>query len=141
MDFVPDMRMQVSGSNNPLREKTFDFLLSLMESRDQLRMNHWQTTSYAEHKWTDKLIEDLSDFVDDIGEAALGTFGRPTITTKSCSVSDINIFPSKKVLEKLELEVHEMLAEFKVTEHEGIIALLGELEAKVQKYKFLSTLE
>ena len=136
-----DLGMQDTGWSVSLQEKTFDFLLNLMEYRDQLRMNHWQTTSYAEHKWTDKLNADLTGFVDDIGEAALGVFGRPTITTKSCSVSDINMFPSKKVLEKLEADVHEMLAEYKVTEHEGIIALLGELEAKVQKYKYLSTLE
>lgn len=129
------------GFNSSLQEKTFDFLLNLMEYRDQLRMNHWQTTSYAEHKWTDKLIGNLTDFVDSIGESALGVFGRPTITTKSCSVSDINMCPSKKVLEKMEADVHEMLAEFKVTEHEGIVAQLGELEATVQKYKYLSTLE
>jgi DNA-binding ferritin-like protein len=133
--------MQDTGWNIPLQEKTFDFLVNLMGYRDQLRMNHWQTTSYAEHKWTDKLIGDLTDFIDDIGESTLGVFGRPTITTKSCSISDINMFPSKKVLEKLECDVHEMLAEFKVTKHEGIIAQLGELEATVQKYKFLSTLE
>ena len=141
MDFISDMRMQVSGSENPLREKTFAFLLKLMENRDQLRMNHWQTTSYAEHKWTDNLMGDLTDYIDSIGEATLGALGRPTINTSSCSISDINMCPSKKVLEKLESDVKEMLEEYKITEHEGIVALLGELDAIVQKFKFLSTLE
>ena len=136
-----ELGMQDTGWNVSLQEKTFDFLLNLMSYRDQLRMNHWQTTSYAEHKMTDGLIGELTDYIDSIGEATLGAFGRPTITTKSCSISDINMFPSKKVLEKAEADVHEMLAEYKVTEHEGIIALLGELEAIVQKFKYLSTLE
>lgn len=133
--------MQDLNFNSSLQEKTFDFLLNLMEYRDQLRMNHWQTTSYAEHKMTDGLIGEVTAYVDSIGEAALGVFGRPTITTKSCSISDINMCPSKKVLESLEGDVLEMLAEYKVTEHEGIISLLGELEAIVQKFKYLSTLE
>ena len=136
-----DLMMQDTGWNVSLQEKTFDFLLNTMMYRDQLRMNHWQTTSYAEHKMTDDLIGALTGYVDSIGEVTLGIFGRPTITTKSCSISDINIFPTKKVLEKLEEEVKEMSAEYKVTEHDGVIDLLNGLESDIQKFKYLSTLE
>lgn len=141
MDLLADLRLQVSGSDNPLREKTFFFLINLMGYKNQLRMNHWQTTSYAEHKWTDGLAESLAGYIDSIGEATLGVLGRPQISTQSNDISDINIFPSKRILEKLESDTLEMIKEYKETEYEGLISLFGELDADIKKYKYLSTLE
>jgi hypothetical protein len=141
MDILAGLRLQVSGNNNPLREKTFEFLVCMMGCRDQLRMNHWQTTSYAEHKMTDDLMGTLDDLIDKLGEATLGQFGRPQITTLTNNVSDINIVSSKSVIAKLEEGAREMLAEYKVTECEGIVNLLGELDTEIQKFKYLSTLE
>lgn len=141
MDLLADLRAQVSGSDNPLREKTFYYLISLMGCRDQLRMNHWQTTSYAEHKMTDEFMNSISEYVDSIGEATLGTFGRPTITSQSNLVTDINMMSSKTIIDKVQSLTSEMLAEYKITEHEGIIALLGDFDGDIKKFKFLSTLE
>jgi len=123
-----------------LREKTFYFLIKIMGYRNQLRMNHWQTTSYSEHKWTDKLINKLTKSIDGIGETALGTLGRPKITTVSTNISDNAIASSDWILEGLNNDVKEMLVEFKVTEYEGIISLLGELDSVIEQYKYLSTL-
>ena len=141
MDLLADLRAQVSGSDNPLREKTFSYLINLMGCRDQLRINHWQTTSYAEHNMTDGFSCSISGYIDSIGEATLGLFGRPTITSQSNMVTDINMLPSKSVIDKVQELTCEMLAEYKVTEHEGLISLLGDFDADIKKYKFLSTLE
>lgn len=141
MDILADFRISTQHGDNELREKTFLFLIKLMAYRNQLRMNHWQTTSYAEHKWTDKFMEDLAGFIDTIGEYALGALGRPQINTTSTNISDINIVGSKSVLDAIEIDVQEMLAEYKITEFEGMVAVLGELDSSVKKFKFLSTLE
>lgn len=141
MDILADFRISTQQGDNELREKTFLFLIKLMAYRNQLRMNHWQTTSYAEHKWTDKFMEDLTGFIDTIGEYALGALGRPQINTTSTNISDINIVGSKAVLDAIEVDVQEMLAEYKITEFEGMVAVLGELDSSVKKFKFLSTLE
>jgi DNA-binding ferritin-like protein len=129
------------NSNSSLSEKTFDFLICMMGCRDQLRMNHWQTKSYAEHKMTDDLMGDLSEYIDELGEAALGEFGRPTITSTHNMITDMGITSTKSVLEKLCSGTRELIAEYKITEIEGILAILGELDADLKKYKFLSTLE
>jgi len=141
MDILADVRISTGSGETELLEKTFLFLIKLMAYRNQLRMNHWQTTSYSEHKLTDDAIETLTESIDAIGETALGTLGRPQINTTTTNISDINIVSTKTVLETVCSDVKEMLAEYKVTEYEGIIALLGELDAGINKYKFLSTLE
>ena len=141
MDILAGLGPQVSNSDNPLREKTFHFLVCLMGHRDQLRINHWQTTSYAEHKMTDGLIGVLTGYIDSIGEAALGLFGRPTITMQSITVSDLSMSPSKALIDHIQKDVIEMLEEFKITNNEGIISLLGDLDAEVKTFKYLSTLE
>lgn len=140
MDILADFRVSVSTGDEGLKEKTFEFLIKLMAYRNQLRMNHWQTTSYSEHKWTDHLIEDLTESIDSIGEITLGALGRPQINSTNTIITDIAIAGSKAVLESICSDVKEMLAEYKVTEYEGTIALLGELDSTIQKYKYLETL-
>lgn len=127
--------------DDSLKSKSFGFLIKLMGLKNQLRMNHWQTHSYAEHKWTDKLLGLLDGHIDTIGESVLGVFGRPAITTQDLPLSDIKIMPSSKVLDLLCEENRCMIEEYKVTEHEGVLALLGELDADIKKFKYLSTLE
>jgi hypothetical protein len=104
-------------------------------------MNHWQTKSYAEHKLTDDIMDSLAGFIDGIGEAALGSFGRPKINTMSTNISDISIASTDYVLKCLNTDVLNMIELYKETEYEGIFALLGELDADVKKFLFLSTLD
>ena len=90
---------------------------------------------------TDGLIGVLTGYIDSIGEAALGLFGRPTITMQSITVSDLSMSPSKALIDHIQKDVIEMLEEFKITNNEGIISLLGDLDAEVKTFKYLSTLE
>ena len=140
MDILADFRVSVSNGDEALKEKTFLFLIKLMGYANQLRFNHWQTTSYAEHKMTDGLMSDITGYVDSIGEATLGAMGRPQINTTTLNISDMSLVGTKAVLDTLCSDVKEMLAEYKVTEYEGHVSLLGELDAIVQKYKYLQTL-
>lgn len=128
-------------SENPLRDAIFNYLIFLMKVRDQLRINHWQTKAYSEHKATDSMIGYLSDYIDKIGESALGCLGRPEITTQDNSVTDMNLFPSTDVIDKIKEYTVEMLNQTDNVEYEGINALLGELHALASKVKYLLTLE
>jgi len=124
-----------------IREKTFTFLIKLMECRDQLIINHWQTKSYAEHKWTDKLIKKLADIIDAIGEYTLGAYDRPMINITHNEITDINLKSSKSILDCLDAQSIEILQEYKILENEGMISLLGDLDVIIKKYKYLSTLQ
>ena len=48
--------------------------------RDQLKVYHWQTSSYARHKATDDLIKSLDENIDLFVEVYMGKYGRPNIT-------------------------------------------------------------
>jgi len=140
MDILVSTSINGNGSDD-LQMKTFTFLMSLMGYNNQLRMNHWQTTSYAEHKLTDDAMGSLTGFIDAIGEAALGTFGRLKINTVSTNISDIAISSTDYVLKCIDEAVKEMVMIYKETEYEGIFALIGDLEGDVKKFLFLATLD
>ena len=128
------------GSDN-FQDITFNYLIKLMGCRNQLRMNHWQTKSYAEHKLTDDIIGTVTGFIDTIGETALGLYGRPKINTVSTNISDIGIASTSFVLKTLNEITTELLNVYKeANESEGMIAILGELDADIKKFMFLDTL-
>lgn len=54
----------------------------LIQFQQQLRVFHWQTDSYAQHKAFGSVYEALDDLVDTFVEGYMGVFGRskPTIT-------------------------------------------------------------
>ena len=140
MDILVSTSINGNGSDD-LQMKTFTFLMSLMGYNNQLRMNHWQTTSYAEHKLTDDVMGSLTGFIDAIGETVLGTFGRPKINTVSTNISDIAISSTDYVLKCISEAVKEMVRIYKETEYEGIFALIGDLEGDVKKFLYLATLD
>lgn len=123
-----------------LKDKIFDYLMNLQKWEIQLRINHWQTDSYAEHKATDTAIGGIHSFVDALGESAMGEFGRPKINTNHITISDRNITSTKWVLESIKTETSEILSELKTTEYEGLLALVGDFDAELKKYLYLITL-
>jgi len=64
--------------------------------RDQVKLYHWQTKSFAEHKATDDLVGKLDTSIDTFVEAYMGRYGRPrlnqTYPLKNLTVSGIRSF-------------------------------------------------
>jgi len=44
--------------------------------QNQIRIFHWQTTSYAQHKAFNKAYENLGDQIDEFVEVFMGKYGR-----------------------------------------------------------------
>lgn len=51
-------------------------LSTLMCGQICLRLIHWNTTSYAEHKAIGKLYDGLADLTDTLAETYMGIYGR-----------------------------------------------------------------
>lgn len=47
--------------------------------RCQIKLYHWQTTSYARHKATDDVIDSLDKVTDEFVEVSMGKYGRPQL--------------------------------------------------------------
>jgi DNA-binding ferritin-like protein len=48
----------------------------LLTILNQIKVFHWQTSSFSEHKALDQIYEELGDSIDEFVETYQGTFGR-----------------------------------------------------------------
>jgi len=58
----------------------------MMTLRNQVKLYHWQTSSYPRHKATDELVEKLDTNIDQFVEVYVGKYGRPKLTGKTSSI-------------------------------------------------------
>lgn len=52
------------------------YITNLLTLQNQLKIFHWQTTSFAEHEAFGKAYEDLEDLIDSFIETMMGKKGR-----------------------------------------------------------------
>jgi DNA-binding ferritin-like protein len=56
---------------------TNEIIINLLAMENQMRIFHWQTMSYAEHKAFGKIYENLTDLIDNFVEVCMAKHGRP----------------------------------------------------------------
>jgi hypothetical protein len=59
--------------------------------RDQIKLYHWQTTSYARHKATDDVIKELDGHIDSFVEIYTGKYGRSRVGTATNTITVRNL--------------------------------------------------
>ena len=52
----------------------------MLTIRNQIKVYHWQTKSFARHKATDDLTAKLDELVDTFVETYMGKYGRPKVS-------------------------------------------------------------
>jgi DNA-binding ferritin-like protein len=57
-----------------------DLVTSLLTLRNQVKLYHWQTGSFARHKATDDLTAALDASIDSFVESYMGRYGRPKVS-------------------------------------------------------------
>lgn len=61
--------------------------------REQIKLYHWQTHSFAQHKATDELLDNLDKTIDEYVETYMGKYGRPRVGTRNHSTRIYNMNP------------------------------------------------
>jgi hypothetical protein len=56
------------------------------EMREQIKLYHWQTHSFAQHKATDDLLDALDKTIDDYVEVYMGQYGRPKMMSRNNTI-------------------------------------------------------
>ena len=56
---------------------TNEIIVNLLAAQNQMKIFHWQTDSYSQHKAFDKVYKNLSNLIDDFVEVCMGKHGRP----------------------------------------------------------------
>ena len=59
--------------------------------REQIKLYHWQTISYARHKATDEVLKSLDENIDKYVEVYMGKYGRPKMTAKNSATKISNL--------------------------------------------------
>jgi len=113
----------------------------LIKIQEQVRIYHWQTKSYSEHKALGNLYESLSDLIDDFVEVYFGKYGR---RTEGVSMDfSLDNYEQGKTLLLLDDAVQFLTNEIPVLLSEGDSDLLNirdEMLAKINRTKYLLTL-
>jgi len=73
------MSQYMSSNNNNNASKGAKIVLFFFELQMNVKMYHWTTDSYSNHKTTNKLLEKLSDLIDSFIEKYMGAFSRPVM--------------------------------------------------------------
>jgi hypothetical protein len=59
--------------------------------RQQIKLYHWQTDTFARHKATDEVVEALDSSIDKYVEVYMGKHGRPKMTSSTNTISVQNM--------------------------------------------------
>ena len=92
-----NVNLTKGGRGKTFRSKKGGEIVSIFFNiRDQIKLYHWQTKSFAEHKATDDLVTKLDTSIDMFVEAYMGRYGRPqvnrTYPLKNLTVSGVRAF-------------------------------------------------
>lgn len=63
----------------------------LFMMREQIKLYHWQTHSFARHKATDELLDSLDKLIDEYVEVYMGKYGRPRVNAKTGAIRIANM--------------------------------------------------
>jgi DNA-binding ferritin-like protein len=80
--------VQAPTGNEPEAEdkKSFAPIFSkILQNSAQIKLLHWQTNFYGQHKALDKFFDKFNDLSDGFAEAIMGKFGKPLLNgTEGC---------------------------------------------------------
>lgn len=81
--------MEVPAQNSEI-SKVNSLVHLVLKNTAQIKLLHWQTRSYSEHKALDKLFNSFIDLSDNLVESVMGKYCRPELSEKECSISVMN---------------------------------------------------
>ena len=69
-------RKSASSRNNKTKYSENELVMKFIEFLNIIKVYHWKTLSYSEHKATDELYESLNGRIDEFMETMLGKTGK-----------------------------------------------------------------
>lgn len=115
----------------------------MLEFQNQIKIYHWQTYGYSEHKTFGELYDSLSDHIDDFVEVFMGKYGR-IVAQNSFDLTLQNyknlspIAALDTFINYLSVELPTLLNSEKDTD---LLNIRDEILGEVNKTKYLLTLK
>ena len=132
--------MNKNNSLNSNNSATGKMVLFMFELQLGTKMFHWQTSSYANHKATDKLLGKLADLTDSFLEKYFGLFGRPVLRTESSiSVENMNKTKFLKLISTADEYFRGPIKKL-ISKNSELMNIRDEMLAELDQTKYLLTL-
>ena len=120
----------------------FDIISQIIQYKEQVKILHWQTTSFAEHKAFDSTYSDLNDILDTFVEAVAGKYGRFKLDEPKAVIikdySNTNIVDATNSM--INFLTNKLPEYFAATDTE-ILNIRDEILGILDKLKYLLTLK
>jgi hypothetical protein len=112
----------------------------LVQFQQQIRIFHWQSDTYAQHKAFGKLYENLDGLVDDFIETYMGIFGKSKPTNQFTFVldplSEVNL---NHALNNFDSYLKDM--NYELEDHTDLLNIRDSMLGEVNKLRYLLTLK
>ena len=121
---------------------TNEIVKNLLTAQNQLKLFHWQTTSYSQHKAFGNVYDNLSDLIDEFVEVCMGKHGRPEFESEF----NLVMYNSNSInVDEYITTVIEFLISFDNVYNEKIdsdlLNIRDEMLAEFNRLKYLLTLQ
>lgn len=120
-----------------------DILQVMLFVRNQVKIYHWQTFSFARHKATDDLVSSLDEKIDNFTEVYMGKYGRPHFTGKNSKIQLYDATDKKGhvVVEECVKWLMSELPKHLKRNDTDLLNIRDEIVADLNKARYLFTLE
>jgi hypothetical protein len=111
--------------------------------REQIKLYHWQTHSFAQHKATDDLLDALDKTIDDYVEVYMGQYGRPKMASRNNTIRIQNMNEKSMVKFLKECMYYlqgPLVKKLKPTDTQ-LLNLRDEMLSELNKVMYLFTLQ
>jgi len=76
-----------------------EFVKFFFELSNNTKLYHWMTKSYARHKASDKLFEEVHEYSDKFMEVYMGRYGRPSFANTQNTKLKLMLCNDKSIIE------------------------------------------
>lgn len=115
----------------------------LLQFQNQIKINHWQTYGYSEHKAYGDLYDSLSESIDEFVEVFMGKYGR--IVSKDSFYFNLQNYKSTNQMSELDFFINYLVSELPKfldqAKDTDLLNIRDEMLGSVNKTKYLLTLK
>lgn len=117
-----------------------DIVTSLLTIRNQVKLYHWQTGSFARHKATDDLTATLDTLIDNFVEVYMGRYGRPKVS-KSIKLNNYSEAEAQRFVAKQRKFLSDVLPRKIKKGDTDLLNIRDEILGELNKVLYLFTLQ
>lgn len=120
-----------------------NIVTKLLTYQNQIKILHWQTTSFSEHEALDKIYGDLTGHIDEFIETFMGKYGRVVAQTNfNITLQNYSsLAPMDLMNQIIAYLVNELPTMLDAKKDSDLLNLRDEMLASANKTKYLLTLK